>query len=375
MRAQGLSLSASTFLVALAAALLPSLARAAHESPEDIRSQFERMRKQLLESDERQRETMSSLFRINKEMKHLVSERSKTDQERMNLESSAKTLAGRIVQLENRIKAQKVLLQGRLRAAYKLGGQGVARLLFSSSNSAQLERHLKILGSTARNDLNLMRDYSNSVAELSRQRQVFVTRLSSLRKARSKVSDQERMISDESQAKAKILDAIRRTQVKTLARLRTLRERGAKIGLAQQDDELLDLLLKPSFFERKGSLPSPIRAEIQRKFGLWKDSQYNVTLNHKGLFYRAPAGTVVNAVFPGKVAFSGSIDGFGSTLILDHGDHYYSVYGGLGEISAVPGTEIQEGQKIASAGNGLYFEIRHFSEPYDPQQWMKGQSP
>lgn len=343
-------------------------------TPADVRERFERERHKLIASEEQQRAIMSSLFEINKKIKQLVSEKSKTEQERMTLEASTRTLAERILELQSRIKTQRSLLQVRLNAIYKLGGQGLARLLFSSSNSAELERNLKILGLVAKHDLNLMKDYSKSAEELSQKQTKFLARLAALKKVEKRVSEQERRIAGESAAKARILESIRKNEVKALSRLRALREQTLRLG-GIVDDELLDLLLKPSFFEKKGQLSAPIEGVVIRRFGLWKDSEFNVTLNHKGVFFHAPRGSAVSAVFPGKVAYNGMIEGFGPTLILDHGDHYYSVYSGLAQILVPADQEILEGQRIASVNDGLYFEIRHFSEPYDPLQWMKGRQP
>jgi septal ring factor EnvC (AmiA/AmiB activator) len=66
-------------------------------------------------------------------------------------------------------------------------------------------------------------------------------------------------------------------------------------------------------------------------------------------------------------------------LVLDHGDHYYTVYAGTKDAVVTVGDQVQPQQKIASTGfseihgtQGMYFEIRHFSEPYDPKSWLKG---
>ena len=348
------------------------LVKAESEPLNPLKTQFESVRKKLTEGDEKQRQIMSSLFEINRKMKKLVSERGKSEQERMSLQSSTKELADKILALEKKIKEERELLQYRLNAMYKIGGQGLARITFSSTNSAQLERNLKIMGIIAKRDLALMTDYSKSVNELSQKQKKFLIRLAALKKAQSQVAAQEYRISSESEEKIRILDNIRKSKNTTITKLRQLREKGQR-SAQQEDDDFLDLLLTPSFFERKGNLPMPVHGHVVRKFGLWKDAAYNVTLNQKGLLFEAPAGSSVQAVFPGKIAFEGLIEGFGKTLIIDHGDHYYSVYSGLSQVVAENGSEIAEGQKIAAVESGLYFEIRHFSEPYDPESWMKGQ--
>lgn len=340
-------------------------------SPEKVKADFENARQSLVESDEQQRSIMSSLFLINGKMKQLVSERSKTAQEKMIVESSTRQMAEKIVEIEQKLKGQRSLLQVRLNAIYKFGGQGLARLLLSSSNSAQLERNLKILGLVAKQDLGLLKDYSKNVADLEVKQAKFLGRLAKLKKIQKQLAGQESKINAESTAKAQILESIRKTKTKALTKIRKLREKSVALQ-GDENDELLDLLLRPSFFEKKGQLAAPVQGVVVRRFGIWKDSEFNVSMSHKGLLYDVGAQTTVHAVFPGKVSFVGDVAGLGETLILDHGDHYYSVYSGELEPQIKEGFEVGEGQLIAHSRNQLYFEIRHFSEPYDPQVWMKG---
>jgi septal ring factor EnvC (AmiA/AmiB activator) len=122
------------------------------------------------------------------------------------------------------------------------------------------------------------------------------------------------------------------------------------------------------FASLKGNLPFPIagRSEIKssRRAG-----------SGPGLTMRAPAGTVVRAVFPGRVAFADAYADYGSTVILDHGGGYYTVSANLGEIEVKVGDEVKGGARIAtvgstSAGSTLYFEVRIGQETADPAEWF-----
>ena len=47
-------------------------------------------------------------------------------------------------------------------------------------------------------------------------------------------------------------------------------------------------------------------------------------------------------MFSGEVAFAGKLPGYGRTAIVDHGDHYYTVYGWLGSLNVENGEKIQQ---------------------------------
>jgi murein DD-endopeptidase MepM/ murein hydrolase activator NlpD len=94
-----------------------------------------------------------------------------------------------------------------------------------------------------------------------------------------------------------------------------------------------------------------------------------------GLEVRAPMGAVVRAVFGGKVAFADRYGAYGRIVILDHGDHYYSVSGNLSEVDVRLGDEITAGERIGTVGDDgqgpmLYFEIRHGAETVAPGPWL-----
>src|SRR5690606_8683854 len=83
------------------------------------------------------------------------------------------------------------------------------------------------------------------------------------------------------------------------------------------------------------------------------------------------------AVAKGKVVYIDRSRESGNTIIIDHGDHYYSVYSYVDDPAVKLDEEVQEGQVLAKSvhnhpffGEGLYFEMRHFSEPIDPAKWL-----
>lgn len=89
----------------------------------------------------------------------------------------------------------------------------------------------------------------------------------------------------------------------------------------------------------------------------------------------AAEGSVVRAVYPGRVAFADSYADYGKSVILDHGSGYYSVSANLGSIGVEVGQEVAAGTRIGTVGRGragpaLYFEIRRGAETLNPSAWF-----
>jgi|GEM_PF-227257 len=94
-----------------------------------------------------------------------------------------------------------------------------------------------------------------------------------------------------------------------------------------------------------------------------------------GLEIKTSMGAPVRAVFAGRVAFADRYGPYGRLVILDHGDHYYTVSGNLAAMDVKVGDEISAGERIGTVGDEgkgamLYFEIRHGTETLPPGPWL-----
>ena len=97
---------------------------------------------------------------------------------------------------------------------------------------------------------------------------------------------------------------------------------------------------------------------------LWPVRGSTTVVSH-GVAIRAPSGSVVRASRSGRVAVAAQrLSGWGKTVILDHLDGYFTVYGGLEQIVVSPGSQVRQGIPIGSLGQkSLFFEVRYGAEP------------
>ena len=119
----------------------------------------------------------------------------------------------------------------------------------------------------------------------------------------------------------------------------------------------------------RGRLPFPVagRAEVK--------SARRESASGPGLELKAPSGSSVRAVFSGRVAFSARYGDYGRLVIVDHGDHWFTVYGNLGTVDGKVGDELSSGGRVGAVGDEgsgsmMYFEVRHGSETVDPKPWL-----
>jgi len=125
-----------------------------------------------------------------------------------------------------------------------------------------------------------------------------------------------------------------------------------------------------SFKARKGRLTFPVSGQAEVK-PTTRDGGPAVEI-------KATLGAIVRAVHAGRVAFADRYGTYGSLVILDHGDRYYTVSAGLGSVDVKVGDEVSAGEKIGTVGNpggdghgaALYFEIREGNNKVAPTAWL-----
>lgn len=326
-------------------------------------------REVINEAEAEKRKLLGSLYAINQRMKKISSRKGKLTDDLLQSQDAVTTVASEIKTLEVQIAKQRQSLKVRLRALYKISGESYFGAVFSTSNAFEFDSTLRNLKIISDRDFQLIRAYRKNLTTLSQQRKKLRGQVERLLLVEKRIQKQEGLLAQEHQAKSMLANRIDSETRKRISEIRRLRQT-VNVG----DDEIAQLL-KPSIYEKKGTLLAPVAAgQIAREFGLHVDEKHQFKILHKGWLIDLADGTSVVSTDDGTVVFKDSLSGYGNTVIVDHDDHYYSVYAGLAEIEATTGARVRRGQKLATSQGQLYFEFRHFSEPENPAHWISRQS-
>ena len=139
--------------------------------------------------------------------------------------------------------------------------------------------------------------------------------------------------------------------------------------------------LASSFAQNKGRLPAPIRGSysILRTFGVHQHSEHNrVQVNSSGVDFGVNGDSRAYAVFSGVVSRVFVIPGYGTAVILRHGN-YLTVYANLSSVTVSTGSRVSTGQSIGSVGASpdgssgrlLHFQLWHERTKLNPLAWIR----
>jgi len=126
-----------------------------------------------------------------------------------------------------------------------------------------------------------------------------------------------------------------------------------------------------------GQMVLPCAAPITSGFGWRMHPILGYERFHSGIDFGADYGTLIAAADSGTVIFAGWYGGYGTAVIIDHGNGITTLYGHTSELYVTEGQTVQRGQAIATVGSTglstgphLHFEVRQAGEPVDPTAYL-----
>ncbi len=306
----------------------------------------------------------SDLYLKGKELKKMEKELALT-KERLN------QTRDQIISLSKGLERTRKDLSSRLAALYKMGRLPPEVFFLASEPYHDLLRMDKYLKTVIQFDARLIETYCYQMTLKERFQEELVQDQLQWQRNILEMEKKKEEIRRARKEKKEILKSIQNQKLVYQKLIRELEER------AKELQSLVDKLEKERSHwaygknriePLRGKLIPPVQGKVISHF---KERGQN------GIEIKAPMGAEVRAILPGKVLYADWFKGFGNLIIIDHGDHTFTVSGYCSELLRKAGDFVSEGETIALVGSVgslkgpcLYFEIRHQGKPQDPLQWI-----
>ncbi len=117
---------------------------------------------------------------------------------------------------------------------------------------------------------------------------------------------------------------------------------------------------------------------VTSEFGTRVDPITSEIKSHDGLDVGVPIGTPLNSINDGTVISTNMGSGYGTSLLIDHGNGIVSGYAHCSELLVTNGQSVKKGQVIALSGNTgrstgphLHLEVRLNGVKTNPRDYIK----
>ncbi len=126
-----------------------------------------------------------------------------------------------------------------------------------------------------------------------------------------------------------------------------------------------------------GSLSRPCKSEnLLHGYGQYKNPETGTVFDNPGIDISAKNGSAVYAAADGTISLVDWLPGYGSLIIIDHGNNVRTVYANLSSVNVKKGTKIKRGMFIGKSGESvdgefLHFEVWQGSTRLNPSKYLK----
>lgn len=356
-----------------------------------LKTEINQLRLKIKTAESRERSASTRITSLDEEIsltaKLIRSLKSEEDKTRKRILQ----LKGDILKNENELESLRVRYKKRVINSYRKGRLTDLERVFSSTTWRQAiyrTQYLKIISdiekkltkkieklliqisqqkleleAVLRDNLNLVRDKQQ---QISSYRDMRIDREKELNRIRNDKKALSNYI-EEKEAGVIQLESIIKKVLEDKARF----ERELRIRKQQE------ALKTKSFKALKGQLPWPADGRIIAKFGRQWNSKLKTTTENPGIDIKGQPGSAIRTVLGGVVTTITYIRGYGTTIIVDHGGGFYTVYSHVTNIQTVVDGQVRNGDVIAYMGdsgsiNGskLHFEIWGKGQKLDPEKWL-----
>ena len=383
----------------------------------ELRSRIESLKNDIASKEESRNEARDALRESERAISEANRELHNLSTERQNARNELARLGGEARGIESELASRQDAIGRMLTVRYFGGDVDYLKLMVTGQDPNQTARDLHYYSYVSRAQAALIRTLRANLARLRELEDETRDKTEELAEIEAEQKKERDRIAKEQSSRKKVLEKVsaqireQRKQVKSLERdenrLTRLVEELARViadqskaRAARSESKSADRkadkappdggntsnvpVVSPAdgvaemagtaFAKLKGSLRLPIRGELLGRFGR---PRAEGGPSWKGLFIRAATGQEVRAVARGRVVFAEWMRGFGNLLILDHGEGYLTIYGNNESVLKQVGEVVKAGDAVATTGSsggsvesGLYFEIRHEGQPFDPMKWV-----
>ena len=359
---------------------------------QSLRNEIEATKKRIQSESRKEKSSVRRVSNLSEEVSLLQRLLKEIKKEEKLLVADISRTGKQIAQSEVELDTIRVRYARRLVKMYKKGQLSNLEKIFSSTSWRQAvyrTKYLKIISDLDQKTHNIIRSL---LIEIGRQK---LNLESALSKKRRLKRDREKTLSqvrDKKRREQRELTKIRRSQ-KDLKTYLTEKQAGVKqleaiitkiredIDRVEREDRIRrqQRSLKAKEFPKlKGQLAWPAEGRVITKFGRQWNPKLKTTTENPGIDIKGKPGSEVRVVLGGIVTTITFIRGFGTTIIVDHGNGFYTVYSHVTNVEINEDSEVRGGDVIAYMGdsgsiNGsqLHFEVWGEGKILDPEKWLQ----
>ena len=348
------------------------------------------------EKKEELQATQESIKDSKEELKQIESEKAQLEKEVDTLDQKIIDAEEKLLVIEQDMAAKKVQVQKaekeltdaikkkeyqydatkkRMVQMYKNKKTGYIELIFSSGSLGELLNRTKYI--------KVISEYDHQLLEEYRQQEEVI------KKKRKLLKQEEAEIKQLYANQSATMEALEKMRADKNAKIKAKDSKANSLNaeidemeaISKELEKEIKRLTQKSTVKYSGgkfAWPVPGYYRISSEYNPRENPVLKIPEFHQGIDIPAPYGNRVNAAASGRVIVAGWVNGFGNTVMIDHGSGIVTIYGHNSSLVVNVGEQVSKGQQVArigstgrSTGNHCHFEVRINGRHTSPWNYLK----
>ena len=366
--------------------------KAQNSAIQSLKDEIETTKKRINSENKKEKSSVRKVSNLSEEISLLQKLVKELVKEEKLLMADISRMERKINESENNLEELRKLYAKRLAMMYKKGQiSNLERVLSSTSwrQAIYRSKYLKIISKIDRETHDTIRALLIEVGKqklvlesaLRKKRYLKREREKTLSQVRSKKKKEQRELTRIRKSQKELKNYLSEKQVgmnQLEVIIKKIREDIARLEREERIRKQQMALSSKEFPKLKGQISWPAEGRVAAKFGRQWNPKLKTTTENPGIDIKGKPGSEIRSVLGGVVTTITFIRGYGTTIIIDHGSGFYTVYSHVTNVETNVDSQVNSGDVIAYMGdsgsiNGsqLHFEIWGEGKKLNPENWLR----
>lgn len=366
--------------------------KAQNSAIQSLKDEIETTKKRINSENKKEKSSVRKVSNLSEEISLLQKLVKELVKEEKLLIADISRMERKINESENNLEELRKLYAKRLAIMYKKGQiSNLERVLSSTSwrQAIYRSKYLKIISKIDRETHDTIRSLLIEVGKqklglesaLRKKRYLKREREKTLSQVRSKKKKEQRELTRIRKSQKELKNYLSEKQIgmnQVEVIIKKIREDIARLEREERIRKQQMALSSKEFPKLKGQISWPAEGRVSAKFGRQWNPKLKTTTENPGIDIKGKPGSEIRSVLGGVVTTITFIRGYGTTIIIDHGSGFYTVYSHVTNVETNVDSQVNSGDVIAYMGdsgsiNGsqLHFEIWGEGKKLNPENWLK----
>lgn len=341
----------------------------------EIDKQIEQKKTEIKAIEKQTKDVSKEIENLDKKMDNATVELDKVEKELVELELKIEKTLAELAEAEEKIGDKKDTFSKRLRVMYKTGSVGYLEVLLSSANIKDFLSRQDMIKAIAKHDTELIEYMKEQRDIIDIKKTELEAQKNSVEVSKVKLESRRRDLAKATREKEDLMGRLEKNKKAYEKEYDKLND------YAKEIESKIVKLQKNTGPYSGGTMewPVPVYKRVSDLYGYRIHPVLKTKKMHTGIDIAANTGEKVIAASAGTVIYSGTLGGYGKTIMIDHGGGIVTLYAHNSSLVVSEGQDVKRGDTIAkigstgvSTGPHCHFEVRKNGAYQDPMPWLKG---